>query len=187
MSRPKGRGAVDLLECHFLSRWIRLRVYPSKEENIWKYKEFFLILAEMSTTKTLADRIQEEKERYKKRLEQLESGDLQRMIDEYEDGSKRLAILKERIELILGSPLQEPPAAAKEQQKDQSNRPKITAEDALNKMVALLTMHPEGLSKKDIEKELNIGSPKVDEAFALGKDQFEPRNRGPKAVIKLKV
>ena len=180
-----GGGAVDVLKSHFLSRWIRLWIYPSKEENILKCKHFVLILAEMSTTKTLADRIQEEKERFKKRLEQLESAELQRMIDEYEDGSKRLAILKEKIELVLGSPLQETPFP-KERVKGKGNRPKVTPEDVFKGMVALLKDHPEGLKKKEIAEHLNVGQPKVDEAFALGGTQFEPRMRGPKAVIKLK-
>jgi len=139
----------------------------------------------MRTTKTLADRIEEEKERHKKRLELLDSGELQKLIAEYEEGSKRLEILKKKIELIIGAPLQETPAP-KERVKAKGKRPKATPEDVLKGMLALLKDHPEGLKKKEIADHLNVGQPKLDEAFALGETQFEPRMRGPKAVIKLK-
>jgi hypothetical protein len=140
----------------------------------------------MSTPKPLTEWIEAEKERYKKKLEQLDSSELQKLIAEYEDGSKRLQVLKEKIELIIGSPLQETPAP-KDKGKDQSNRPKISAEDARSKVISLLKNHPEGMSKTDIEKQLNIGKPKIEEAIALDKSLFEPRKRGAKAVIRLKA
>jgi len=140
----------------------------------------------MTTTKSLADRIKEQTERYKKKLELLGSGELQKMIDEYEHWSKRLPQLRAEIEAILGAPLQEPEPSEK---KDggKVNRAKKTAEEVLQGMINLLEKHPEGMKKADIARELNVGEPKVAEAFNLDRSKFEEPMRGPKAVIKLKA
>lgn len=139
----------------------------------------------MSISKTLADRIKEEAELHQRRLERLQSQELQKMIQEYEHWSKRLPELKLEIEAILGSTIEEKPAP--EKKREIPNRPKTSANDVLTRMVDLLKKHPNGLSKSEIAVCLNIGKPKIEEAFALGKAQFEPRTRGPKAVIKFKV
>lgn len=135
---------------------------------------------------SLADRIKEETERYKKKLELLESGKLQTMLEEYEDSSKRLAQLKADIEAILGTSFQEP-EQSKKKQNSKTNRPKKSAQDVLKEMVDLLEKHPEGMKKADIAKGLNVGEPKVAEAFNLDRSKFEEPMRGPKAVIKLKA
>ena len=140
----------------------------------------------MSTTKSLAERIREETERYKQRLAFLESGELQKMIDEYEHWSKRLPVLRAEIEEILGTSFEES-VSSKEKKGSKGNRSKKTAGEVLKDMVALLEKHPEGLKKAAIAKELNVGEPKIAEAFNLDKSKFDEPMRGPKAVIKLKA
>lgn len=140
----------------------------------------------MSNTISLTDRIKNETERYKKKLELLESGELQKKIDEYEQLSKRLPILKAEIEAVLGAFFEEP-EASKEKGSRKSNRPKKSAEEVLQGMIDLLEKHPDGLKKTKIAEELKVGEPKVVEAFNLNRSKFEEPMRGPKAVIKLKA
>ena len=139
----------------------------------------------MTTTMSLADRIKEETERYKKKLEFLESGKLQAMLEEYEHWSKRLPQLKAEIEAIIGTSFQAP-ESSKKKDGGKVNRPKKTADEVLQEMIVLLEKHPHGLKKAAIAKDLNVGEPKVAEAFYLDKSKFEEPMRGPKAVIKLR-
>lgn len=135
---------------------------------------------------SLTDRIKNETERYKKKLELLESGELQKKIDEYEQLSKRLPLLKAEIEAVLGVFLGEP-EASKAKGSRKSNRPKKSAKEVLQEMIDLLEKHPDGLKKSKIAEELKVGEPKVAEAFNLNRSKFEEPMRGPKAVIKLKA
>ena len=143
----------------------------------------------MNTLENISDRIQEEIERHKKRLEQLESGEVQRMIAEHEHWSKRLPILREEIEAILGSPL-ETSSVSREiatlNKKGKPNRPKKPTGEVLKEMVALLTDHPKGMKSKEIAELLNVGLPKIAEAISLNESLFEKREKGPKSVIQLK-
>jgi hypothetical protein len=140
----------------------------------------------MSTAKSLNEQKQELLEFHRQRIHLIESGELQKMIDEHEHWSKRLPLLKAEIDAILEASLRvTEPSKGKENGK--TNRPKKSAQDVLKEMVDLLEKHPEGMKKADIAKKLNVGNPKVDEAFALDQSRFEPRMRGPKAVIKLKA
>jgi len=148
--------------------------------------EYIPIWPFMTTTMSLADRIKEETERYKKKLEFLESGQLQAMLEEYEHCSKRLPQLKAEIEAILGTAFQEP-EPSKKKDGGKVNRAKKTAEEVLQEMIVLLEKHPDGLKKTKIAEDLKVGEPKITEAFNLDKSKFEEPMRGPKAVIKLKV
>ena len=142
----------------------------------------------MSTpNKSLSEKIKEQAEIHKRKLELLESGELQRMIDEYEHCLKRIPILKAEIKDILGVSLEEEPKATENPEQQRSNRPKKSPQEVLKEMVDLLKAHPEGLKKKEIAERLKVGLPKVDEAFSQDKSLFAERNRGPKAVIKLKA